>query len=349
VQTETKDFLLGADPEFVFVDKEVKIVPAYDILFGGNRNRAHNAARNGAALGCDAHPEVAELRPAPGTPRDLVFSLALILEDKYQSLGLSNDIRWVAGSFIDGEPIGAHIHFDTPFKPHYAEALDGILSQVVTVWEDPTQARARRGSNYGQLACMDNDAIRWPTGNRTQRFEYRSLGSFIVSPSISLGIFALAKAIIWEEVNKGRQRIRRLKRKQLGVINVNTRKYIQADREHFLGLQDDLWSIIRKYSYWKTPEGKSLWRYAYALKSNAHRYPHWGNGQDLLKRWKLVDEVRKIHQVEYKLVPIPQQFETEDVAWTTIATALNMQTLTEFVAQQTTITTNTLITWDVAI
>lgn len=313
---ENNDFLMGADPEFVFVHPDGQLEPAYNVFHRGNRAEGHNAANNGSEIGCDAHPEVAEMRPKPGTPEQLVNNINAIMK-KHRNV-VPKDVRWVAGSFVEGEPLGAHIHFDTPFREYYGDVLDGVLAQFTSPLEDVAEARARRGSHYGQLYCMDTDAVRSPT--RT-RFEYRTLGSFIVNPTISLGIFALAKAIMWEELNDGKYRIRRLKKgSHYDVIKPDMDKWRKVSRDYYLSKIPDLWKLITRYSYWLTAEGRGYWRYVCGIKNLALSKPSWHNGQDMLRRWKVCKDDRMLTMPTYQPITVPTQFVNEETAWQTIWT-----------------------------
>jgi hypothetical protein len=87
---------------------------------------------------------------------------------------------------VPGLPLGGHIHL-SGISPSNAliRALDNYLALPLAMVEDPTTAKRRR--RYGRLGDI-----------RPQRhggFEYRTLPSWIASPTIAKGVIALAKTV----------------------------------------------------------------------------------------------------------------------------------------------------------
>jgi hypothetical protein len=277
-----KDFPVGADPEFVFLDKEGALIYASDYL-------EHNGP-----LGCDGHHIIAEMRPQHGTPEHLVADIRSIM-NKHRGL-LPPQAYWVAGTRIADKDIGGHIHFGLYFEEVFATVLDGKLSQLLTLLEDRDEAIGRRCGNYGGLRSYHEDSIRSnhhivPRGGKSRipHFEYRTPASFIVSPTVSLGVYALAKSILWEEVNKGPYRLARLKGEAAGAVeDVSERAYRDCDKEYFRAKLPTLWRIIRRHQYWRTAEGRRMWPAVAHLKQLIDTKETWHNGYDMLERWRII-------------------------------------------------------------
>lgn len=173
--------MLGADLEFMLRGKTGKIVPA-----------SRYFPRKGE-VGCDdrtLHGDagllpLAEIRPPAATsPLRLVEHIRGALTEAAQ-LCPSRKIKWVAGSMpFRGFPIGGHIHFSGVAPgSRLVRMLDTYVGLPVALLEEPLTARVRR-QKYGFLG----DTRRKPHGG----FEYRTPGSWLVSPEISTAVLCLA-------------------------------------------------------------------------------------------------------------------------------------------------------------
>ncbi|TCS83036.1 putative amidoligase domain-containing protein [Tepidibacillus fermentans] len=184
LNSKEQQVILGTDPEFVLRDMNGKMVLASKFL-----------PRKGS-VGCDdiwtnrdrTQLPLAELRPIPAsTPRQLTINLyqTMILASKKIR---SPKIEWLAGAMpIEGFPIGGHIHFSQiELNSFLLRALDNYLTLTVTLFEDPRGKKRR--PKYGFLGDY---RIKFHQG-----FEYRTLPSWIVSPTLTKGVFALAKLIV---------------------------------------------------------------------------------------------------------------------------------------------------------
>lgn len=181
----TEPVLLGADPEFMLRDGRGQLILASRFF------------PRGGGIGCDQlwlrgdatrrHLPIGELRPQPAEdPKDLVRDLF-----RNMLLGVRRvarrDVAWVAGGMpFAGYPIGGHLHFSrVSANSHLLRALDNYLALPLACLEPPS-SRARR-PKYGFLGD-------W----RPQEhggFEYRTLPSWLVSPTIAKGVIILAKLI----------------------------------------------------------------------------------------------------------------------------------------------------------
>lgn len=266
-------FSMGADPELIFVNNK-GIVSAGDYF-----DRQNNHAGNNPEIGADGHPWTAEVRPAPGyTPDELVQNLRGIFTRNYKAL--PDDVSWVAGSFVHGKSIGGHIHFGgiKASMPIIA-ALDGIVSQTVILMEDQGGARMRRAGMYGQLGDVRT---------KSWGFEYRPLPSWIVSEQIATAVIALAKAVVFEEVDDGSKGIRKLNSGMVKLLtHINHNDFKKCNKKYFHYKYERIFKHILELSYWKTEEGKNYVRHMKMLNHIISRYEDWQTDKDILDRWKI--------------------------------------------------------------
>ncbi|WP_051236512.1 putative amidoligase domain-containing protein [Paenibacillus pinihumi] len=171
--------LIGADPEFVLLRGDGRIVSAARYLDPHGR------------IGCDAvpvgrrlHYPVAELRPAPeATPAALAASLRHLLRQAAARIS-GKGLRWLAGGMpVPGLALGGHIHLSgVPLTTRLLRTLDSCVAFPLALVESAgSQARRPR---YGWLG----DYRLQPHGG----FEYRTPPSWLISPAAARAAFALA-------------------------------------------------------------------------------------------------------------------------------------------------------------
>ncbi|MBH8604450.1 hypothetical protein [Thermoactinomyces sp. CICC 10522] len=182
-RTPLEEIVLGADPEFVMESPQGKLLIASNYFPVRGK------------VGCDAiwlgqnrsHKPLVELRPDPTpNPRQLVVRI-------YQSLIFANKkmgkvpAKWLAGAMpYEGFPLGGHIHF-SGIQPDFKllRALDNYLAMLLVIAED--EKGKRRRPKYGFLG----DFRYQDYGG----FEYRTPPSWLVSPTLTKGVFVTAKLI----------------------------------------------------------------------------------------------------------------------------------------------------------
>ncbi|HZG78999.1 MAG TPA: hypothetical protein VEZ72_24315 [Paenibacillus sp.] len=126
---------------------------------------------------------LAELRPAPAAgPAELLARLRGLLRraDRTAAPGL----RWLAGAMpVPGLPLGGHVHLSgAPVTVRLLRALDSVAALPFALAADPRGDRRR--PRYGALG----DFRRQAHGG----FEYRTLPSWLVSPTAAAGALSLA-------------------------------------------------------------------------------------------------------------------------------------------------------------
>lgn len=224
----TDEVKIGADPEFMlFNAKSGRMIAASDFF-----------PREGI-VGCDnirvpnrQQRPVAEIRPNPATsPRELTDNIKIALTSA-NKLAPYHNVRWVAGSQpLSGYSIGGHIHFSNiPINYALLRALDNYLGIIVFLIENPLSAALRR-KKYGHLA----DIRLKDYGG----FEYRTLGSWLVTPEITCAVLCLAKIVAEHYL-------------ELSSVYLNSTEALQAfyegNQEYFRPLFQKIWREISRTS-----------------------------------------------------------------------------------------------------
>jgi hypothetical protein len=255
------EIVLGADPEFVMVSSQEKLIMASQFF----------PVRG--LVGCDAiwyrqnrsHKPLVELRPEPTSdPRELVVRIyrALIYAGK-KTQRISG--KWLAGAMpYEGFPLGGHIHF-SGVQPDFKllRALDNYLSLLLVIVEDE-RGKGRR-PKYGYLG----DFRYQDYGG----FEYRTPPSWLVSPTLTKGVFALAQLII--------ANYRTLQFQPLADLALQE-AYYKGNKDVIADWLPTLWSDLRAcadYDVYKTYLD-GFYRY---LSSGMT----WDETQDIRKNWRL--------------------------------------------------------------
>lgn len=184
---------IGADPEFAYTTRS------------GERLRADTYQARLGCFGTDGRSDTGEIRP--GKSRDVVTLVSKI----HHILRLASlnprigEIRWLAGHYIDTKPLGGHIsisrvgwnyNWSSPdaMETVLTKALDTLLFYGTSrTLDELRQRRSRMRTRYGRLGNM---CI------KPGRFEYRSCGSWLISPEVALIYLGLAKICACWVVNQ---------------------------------------------------------------------------------------------------------------------------------------------------
>jgi len=188
-----KRLKIGADPEFLLMKA------------GGGAQNGNEIVRSGQynAFGVDGAGTALEIRPtASADPRKVVKSIQRAMRWGLKHNPRTMEFEWKAGG-DRSHPIGGHIHFGTnalnleedyeDTERNIADAMDRFLAVPVLSLEVKEMAAYRRsGTGYGNLSDIrDQD---WGC-------EYRTLGSWITSPQVSLAVLSLAKVVAVETLS----------------------------------------------------------------------------------------------------------------------------------------------------
>ncbi len=256
--------MLGADPEFALRGVDGGMVLASDFL-GKNGTVGCDSTRYREELGMNQWPLV-ELRPRPSQDPEELFRLI------FQALQLARrkisdqSVEWLAGGMpFDGYPIGGHVHF-SKIVPSFSlmRKLDAYLSLPLLLVEDPG-CRKRR-PRYGFLGDFREKSY--------GGFEYRTLPSWLVTPTITRGVLHLAKLIASHHHQLTARPF--LHRPIL-------RAYYKGDKEHVKPIVRAMWQELSTLPDYESARRQLDAFFMYVLSGDT-----WPADQDIRKAWKLI-------------------------------------------------------------
>ncbi|MFC5467666.1 hypothetical protein ACFPPD_02980 [Cohnella suwonensis] len=252
---------LGADPEFVLLSEDGRVVPASRYF------------KPEADAGCDSvrvrgekRWPLVELRPRPTTePSRLASDVRrLLVAAAEKTAGAA--LTWRAGAMpVPGLPLGGHVHLSgVALTGERLRALDNAVALPLRLLEPPSAAKRR--PRYGALG----DVRRQPHGG----FEFRTPPSWLVSPRLALGAFALAKIAAehsrelaaWRPLDEERYR----------------EAFYSDDRAVLLEASDRIYGLIRQtagYDRYREPVD-----YLFASIAGDRR---WDESADFRRKWRI--------------------------------------------------------------
>ncbi|TLM99389.1 hypothetical protein FDZ73_21935, partial [bacterium] len=255
--------LLGADPEFILRDRltDRLIYPSGFLPKEGMIGYDDRSERREGRL----FP-LAEIRPEPDScPLRLVNKIRRTMAAGIKLIPYEN-IEWLAGSLHFARyQIGGHIHFGSiKLTTQLLKALDNYLGIPVMLIEDPETAAERR-KNYGGLG-----SFRWePHGG----FEYRTPGSWLVSPEIARAVLCLAKVVACEYP---------VLKKDLFADMELQQAFYQGKKNYFFDLFEDLWQdIMATETYQQYRDELGLFT------EMIHNRRSWDEHRDIRLAWNL--------------------------------------------------------------
>jgi len=165
-------FTIGCDPELL-------------CRRNGRFISANNFFKSNSSFGLDGCCEIAEVRPGYSeSPIDLTAKIHQIIEYGHSK---APDLEFYAGHFQDSQSLGGHIHFSLDPEAEIVDALDTVLYSLSNCIDDRDQRTQREKCGYGK---------RKSTRKQPHGFEYRTPGSWLLSPSTTLVTFTLAKLAV---------------------------------------------------------------------------------------------------------------------------------------------------------
>lgn len=252
---------LGADPEFVILSPKGNLVIASRYL------PVHGK------VGCDeiwigknrSNKPVVEVRPDPTPdPRKLVIRIYEQLLSVAKKMNAVSG-KWLAGALpYQGFPLGGHIHFGG-FKPNFKmlRALDNYLSLPLIVVED--KKGIHRRPKYGFLG----DYRLKDYGG----FEYRTPPSWLISPTLTKGVLALAQCIVANYPYLPRAPLQ-----ELDMVKA----YYYGNKQELRKWIGYLWSDVQRLSDYRKYENYLDPFYRFLLSGRT-----WDETQDFRRFWKL--------------------------------------------------------------
>jgi len=177
--------VIGLDPELGIIDKTN--VFQSSPFTGGSMN--DEIGSDGGSV---------EIRPAPGTPKQVVKTVKRLYEKMDKRL--DKELRLVSGggSFVH-RSLGGHIHFNIPIHKELTELLDDFIGKPMKRMNGSGRGSGSgsAGTSYGKLSSVK----RQPHG-----FEYRTPPSFVGNPELFAGVIAVAYCVAstWRTIsNRG--------------------------------------------------------------------------------------------------------------------------------------------------
>jgi hypothetical protein len=225
-------FKLGADPEFIFVNKT------------GERHDARLLRlAQGLAFGMDNNGRLTEIRPYPSrSALNVTASILAALRWMVLLYPATLNYYWMCGAFLLGDGLGGHVHFGRkrPGRELEVKALDAIEEELVAARVYPyAEVIARRAGDlhhqyYGQLGDIRK---------QMHGYEYRTFPSWLDSPELAFLTITLAKLAVHnptlaqgyaplESVGRRFQRIRNLLA-YYKDIDDDARLALQMTSKHF--------------------------------------------------------------------------------------------------------------------
>lgn len=179
-------FKLGADPEFIFVDRNQ-----------GVRIDARNLGLcQGLAYGMDNNGRLTEIRPYPSrSALEVTASILATLRWLALLMPATMQYDWVCGAFLQGDGLGGHVHFGRkrPGRDFEVKALDTLDDELMAVGAYPIkEVLARRaGDGHNQKYGLHGDIRKQIHG-----YEYRTFPSWLDSPELAFLTLTLSKLVV---------------------------------------------------------------------------------------------------------------------------------------------------------
>jgi hypothetical protein len=252
--------MLGADPEFMLRSKTTgKIIYPSDFLAKeGSLGYDHRSERREGVL----FP-LAEVRPEPDLcPLKLTEKIREILVKA--AVVLPAHAEWLACSLHFGQyQIGGHIHFSNcEINSLLLRALDNYLAIPIMLAEDPRNS-IRRRKQYGWLGSIRTK----PHGG----FEYRTPGSWLISPEATRSCLCLAKIVATDYLD--------LPKDYLADPELQ-KAFYQSKKYYFYDLFNELWQDIKH-----TPLYHKYATYLSPLVNLIQNRSHWDENTDFRSSW----------------------------------------------------------------
>jgi hypothetical protein len=179
------NFMVGADPEFMFLDSD-----------GGYVHATRLGLLPALAYGSDQNTRLVEMRATPSTSTfEVTASILSTLRWMYRNCERSRDLTWRAGAFCHGDGIGGHVHLGRrrPTREHEVRALDRLARAMRHAGLFPSSEWETRasGDQFGQRYGRYGDIRAQKHG-----YEYRTLPSWLTSPKLAFLVLTLSKLAV---------------------------------------------------------------------------------------------------------------------------------------------------------
>ncbi|MFD0682496.1 MULTISPECIES: putative amidoligase domain-containing protein [unclassified Paenibacillus] len=260
-QTDKREIMIGADPEFLLRNDQGKVIFASRFL------------EKEGPVGCDAivlpgfrkvYP-LAELRPEPSSDvGQLIINLRRTMQIATRQIQ-DESLQWLAGGMpVKGFPLGGHLHFSgTWLNSELLRVMDNYLALPLILLEDATTGN--RKPKYGFLGDFRR--------KRYGGFEYRVLPSWLISPTVAKGVFAMSKLIA--------DHYSLLQARPLNELSMQ-KAYYEGDKSSIRPLIPGLWGDLTRLPTYRKYE-----KYLTPIKSMLLRQEGWNEQGDIRRGWKI--------------------------------------------------------------
>lgn len=211
-------FTIGADIEWGYVGENGFV----------SADTAHGGPSTSGIFGTDGASHIAEIRPDPAySPYQLMKNTYTALKQGWDTHTSIRKLKWIAGSLVNENPIGTHLHCNLRPDPILTEMFDKVLVPFGVLFENERDAAIRRGGSYGGYATTRDTSH--------SGFEYRPLSSILYSQGLTLSIYAIFHALIYS-FHEGA--------KPPTNVEKNDRALKTCDKEYFYEQMPKIWNYL---------------------------------------------------------------------------------------------------------
>lgn len=257
-----QEVVLGADPEFILRNRRTgRTISAARFFSRWGIVGLDRACfkRNGVLV----YP-LAEVRPPPSPdPLQLVENLRQAIARAASAVRGYRVNFEAGGTSLRRFTIGGHIHFsNVRLSTDLLRALDNYVALPVLFLENPVSSRLRR-PKYGYLGDWRSQ----PHGG----FEYRTPGSWVISPQYAAAVLCLAKAVVQDYP---------LLRRNVFLSAAGQRAFYAADKPALRPLFFPLWNDLQASSV-----AREFRRHIDLIHQMVSEERRWNERVDIKKRW----------------------------------------------------------------
>lgn len=197
-----KSVTIGCDPEFIIVDGVLGILITPEVLFGWGLNKFRGSPYR-SAYGEDGC--LFEIRPGYAVNTlHVVTKLRKTLKALADNAKGLKKYTWLTGHYPHNHALGGHIHIgglnhnQNEIRP-LISLLDYTIDSGISHWLDNQAQKQQRilysHNQYGKRSLYRTFPSSFPITpeRKFQRIEYRTPGSFLISPKVTFLFLVLAK------------------------------------------------------------------------------------------------------------------------------------------------------------
>ncbi|MGB8318590.1 MAG: hypothetical protein WCE54_10720 [Ignavibacteriaceae bacterium] len=222
----SSSFTIGADPELI-------------CFKNGNFTSASNYFKPNSSMGLDGCEAVCEIRGFySDSPIDLTDKIFQVLEYGHNKVP---ELEFYSGHYVSDYAIGGHTHFSIEPTQKIIGALDIVLGSLSNCIDDKLQKQKRERSGYGKKGAYRK---------KSYGFEYRTPGSFLLSPATTLVHLTLAKLAVIGVLEDNLDFIQLKERQHSCTFLRNLKHFLHTIPEDTVEGLKQLDSLLNMKLYW---------------------------------------------------------------------------------------------------